>query len=184
MSPSGSSSAEAELSIVELLEAELRYVNQQLQKSHQQLLRQSELQLDNEEIDDDEETDPELLTSHMNLVDFISRTRQEIESRMTALRPKMKEFKSRSELNRLQVHALKEKVKHVEDVEKRETDLKRQVGGCLLNPFFSCICFPCFVAQSFVLLGILDWEPSLNYQNILLNTRSSKNCILTPWAIV
>ena len=71
MSPSGSSSAEAELSIVELLEAELRYVNQQLQKSHQQLLRQSELQLDNDEIDDEEETDPELLTSHMNLVDFI-----------------------------------------------------------------------------------------------------------------
>ena len=56
MSPSGSFSAEAELSIVELLEAELRYVNQQLQKSHQQLLRQSELQLDNDEVDEDEET--------------------------------------------------------------------------------------------------------------------------------
>ena len=127
MSPSGSSSVEAELSIIELLEAELRYVNQQLQKSHQQLLRQSELQLDNDEVDEDEESDPELLTSHMNLVDFISRTRQEIESRMTSLRPKMKEFKSRSELNRLQVSALKEKVKQLEDLEKKETEWERQV---------------------------------------------------------
>ena len=41
----------------------------------------------------------------------------------------MKEYKSRSELNRLQLHALKEKSKRVDDLEKKETDLQKQVSG-------------------------------------------------------